>query len=405
VETLSAFLICILAVTVATAYFRIPPFPVLFGAAIMYGILAGLPLEMVIDVASAGAGRIFAILGVAVWGGSIIAFSLVKGGGIEKIQSDLTLISRRPAVHAGLAGWLLAVPFMCAITPFLVLAPLMKGRTADAKRTRVLISLVACGSVLSFVLISPAPVMVTLIQVFSTDPGLNPLTIPLSLILLSLMIVLTGRGIRSDEPQEGVKETIGRAAAWAPLILPVAIIVIGFLLPSVGAKAILPVALLAGAALSVLLITRTLRKEAVGEGTKHAGVIIFDLCGAGALGGVIAASSFPADAAGLLETIIPFAIIPFILACFIQTAQGSRLVTAVITADIIAGTAIPDLIPASALFLMIAAGTMVISYASDPFFWLVNRTTHQSVAETVKTFTIPLAAAGCVVFGVALLLI
>lgn len=405
-ETLSAFLICILAVTVATAYFRIPPFPVLFGAAIMYGILAGLPFEMVIDTASAGAGRIFAILGVAVWGGSIIAFSLVKGGAIEKIQSDLAIISRRPAVHAGLAGWLLALPFMCAITPFLVLAPLMKGRTADAKRAGALLSLIACGSVLSFVLIAPAPVMVTLIEVFSTDPGLNPLTIPLSLILLSLMIVLLpGRGIRNDEPQEEVKETIGRAAAWAPLILPVAIIVIGFLLPSVGAKAILPVALLAGAALSVLLITRTLRTEAVGDGTKHAGVIIFDLCGAGALGGVIAASSFPADAAGLLETIIPLAIIPFILACFIQTAQGSRLVTAVITADIIAGTAIPDLIPASALFLMIAAGTMVISYASDPFFWLVNRTAQQSVAETVKTFTIPLAAAGCVVFGVAVALI
>ncbi len=404
-ETLSAFLICILAVTVATAYFKIPPFPVLFGAAIIYGILAGLPLETVINTASAGAGRIFVILGVAVWGGSIIAFSLVKGGGIERIRSDLAMISRRPAVHAGLAGWLLAVPFMCAITPFLVLAPLMKSRGADPKRAGVLLSLVACGSVLSFVLIAPAPVMATLIEVFSIDPELNLLTIPLSLILLLLMIVLLGRSIHADTPQEGGEEGSGRGAAWAPLILPVAIIVIGFLLPGAGAKTILPVALLAGAAVAVFFIARTLRKEAVSEGTKHAGIIIFDLCGAGALGGVIAASSFPSDAAALLGMVIPLAAVPFILACFIQTAQGSRVVTAVITADIIAGTTIPDLIPASALFLMIAAGTMVISYASDPFFWLVNRTAGQSVLETVKTFTIPLAAAGGVVFLVAVLLI
>ncbi len=127
-------------------------------------------------------------------------------------------------------------------------------------------------------------------------------------------------------------------------------------------------------------------------------MIIFDLCGAGALGGVIAASSFPTDVADLLGVMIPLAVIPFILACFIQTAQGSRLVTAVITADIIAGTAIPHLIPASALFLMIAAGTMVISYASDPFFWLMKRTACQSVRRDSKDIHHP--ACCCRVCGV-----
>ncbi|MCQ1539580.1 GntP family permease [Methanocalculus taiwanensis] len=404
-ETLSAFLICILAITIATAHFRFPPFPVLFGAAIGYGILAGIPFEIIIDAASLGAGRIFTILGVAVWGGSIIAFSLARGGGIQRILADLHSISSRPAVYAGLAGWLLAVPFMCAITPFLLLAPLLKGITADPEKAGILLSLAAAGSVLSFVLVAPAPVMATLIQVFSTDPGLNHITIPLSLILLLLMIILSGRGIRMEKEKDERGDQTRRSAAWAPIIVPIAIIGIGLLLPGMGAETILPVALLSGAIIAVLLIAGPLRREAMSKGTKHAGIIIFDLCGAGALGGVIAASSFSTDAASLLGTVIPLAVIPFILACFIQTAQGSRLVTAVITADIIAGTAIPDLIPSSALFLMIAAGTMVISYASDPFFWLVNRTTHQSVSETVKTFTLPLATAGCVVFGIAILLI
>ncbi len=196
-------------------------------------------------------------------GGSIIAFSLVKGGGIERIQADLATISRRPAMHAGLAGWLLAVSFMCAITPFLVLAPLMKGRSADPKSTGVLLSLVACGSVLSFVLIAPAPVMTTLMQVFSTDPGLNRITIPLSLILLLLMILLLGRGIRLEETQEREDGGFGRTGAWAPLIVPIGIIVTGFMIPGVGADVILPVALLAGAAVAVLLIARSLRREAV----------------------------------------------------------------------------------------------------------------------------------------------
>jgi len=404
VETLSAFLICLLAITIATAYYRIPPFPVLFGSAIVFGLLAGLPYDTIIASASAGAGRIFSILGVAVFGGSIIATSLDSGKGIARILSDLRTVSSRPGLHAGLSGWILAVPFMCAITPFLVLAPLIPGFSADPKAAGRLFSLIAVGSVLSFVLIAPAPVMAALMQILSIEPSLNQITLPLSLILLVAIIAVLGRGIRMDvRGDEGGISS--RFAAWTPVCLPAIIITAGFLLPGIDAIEIMPVALLTGAGVSVWLIAPSLRRDAVSRGTKHAGVIIFDLCGAGAFGGVIAASTFPADAAGLLETIVPLAAIPFILAALIQTAQGSRVVTAIIAAEIIAETAIPDILPAAPLILMIAAGTMVISYVSDPFFWLVNRTAGQSVIETVKTFTLPLAAAGCVVAFVSVLLI
>jgi GntP family gluconate:H+ symporter len=404
VETLLAFFICIALITIATAYYKFPPFPVLFGAAILFGSLSGLNPGIVTGAATAGAGRIFAILGVAVWGGSIIAATLSSGGGIGRILSDMSRISSKTAVQAGFSGWLLAVPFMCAITPFLVIAPIIRGIAADPKAAGRLFSLVAAGSVLSFVLIAPAPVMATLMQTFSGDPGLNRITLPLSLILLIGIIAVLSRGIRMKEliPREDIA---GRGAAWAPLVVPILLIVIGFLVPGIGLVGSLPVALISGAAVAVWLTKPTLRKETVRSGTKHAGVIIFDLCGAGAFGGVIAASTFPTDAAGLLGAAVPLAIIPFILAALIQTAQGSRVVTAVITADIIAATAIPDLIPATPLILMIAAGTMVISYASDPFFWLLNRSAGQTVTETGMTFTLPLAVAGFAVFGVALLLI
>lgn len=403
-ETLSAFLICLLAITLATAYFRIPPFPALFGSALLFGWLAGLPSDIIVDAAGAGAGRIFAILGVAVFGGSVIAASLSAGNSIPRILADINALSRRPALHAGLSGWLLAVPFMCAITPFLVLAPLFKSYTDNSVAVGRLFSLVAAGSVLSFVLIAPAPVMAALMQTFGAEPALNLITIPLSLLLLAGIIALLSPATRMDTDNTEVLMS-SRWAAWAPIAIPVLIITAGFLIPGIGLLGTLPVALLAGALVAVLGIPATARRKTVTEGTKHAGVIIFDLCGAGAFGAVIAASTFPADVSGILLSAVPVVCIPFILAALIQTAQGSRVVTAVIAADIIAETAIPDLIPAAPLLLMIAGGTMVISYVSDPFFWLVNRTSGGSIRETVLTFTLPLAAAGCLVFGVALLLI
>ncbi|MDO8841280.1 hypothetical protein, partial [Methanocalculus sp.] len=92
-ETLLAFFICITLVTIATAYYKFPPFPVLFGAAILFGSLSGLTPEIVTGAAATGAGRVFAILGVAVWGGSIIAATLSSGGGIGRILSDISRIS------------------------------------------------------------------------------------------------------------------------------------------------------------------------------------------------------------------------------------------------------------------------------------------------------------------------
>jgi len=405
VDALPAFLICIIAITIATAYFRLPPFPILFSAALLFGGLTGLDPEIVIQSASSGAGRVFAILGIAVWGGSIIAASLISGGGIDRLLADLRAVSGRPGLQAGLAGWLLAVPFMCAITPFLILAPLFQRMSSNPRMNARLLSIVAIGSIFSFVLIAPAPVMATLLSTLTPgyDPGINWITIPLSLLLLAVIILILWRGVSAYHPEIGMPGK--RSLAWAPVATPIIIILGGLLIPCIGIIGSLPIAFIAGAGVAVLLIAPDIRRETVSNGTKHAGVIIFDLCGAGAFGGVIAVSTLPADATALLGPVLPLVILPFLLAAIIQTAQGSRVVTAVITADLLSVTTIPDIVPAVPLLLMIAAGTMVISFASDPFFWLINRTTNDSVRGTFITFTLPLAGAGFATFLLALLLL
>jgi GntP family gluconate:H+ symporter len=116
---------------------------------------------------------------------------------------------------------------------------------------------------------------------------------------------------------------------------------------------------------------------------------------------VIGASSLGTQAYNLLTLALPAIFVPFLLAALIQTAQGSRVVTAVITGEIIAGTGIAASIHPIPLILLISGGACIVSYLTDPYFWLVQRATGDDVPTVVKNYTIPLAAFGVVLFVVA----
>ena len=133
-------------------------------------------------------------------------------------------------------------------------------------------------------------------------------------------------------------------------------------------------------------------------------MIIFDICGAGALGYVIVSSGFAQDTLGRMTLLIPIILVPFILAALIETAQGSRVVTAVITAEVLAGSAVVGAIHPIPLILLISAGSCIVSYVTDPFFWLVQRTTGDDVKTVVKNYTLPIALAGIAIFIVAVAL-
>ena len=106
-----------------------------------------------------------------------------------------------------------------------------------------------------------------------------------------------------------------------------------------------------------------------------------------------------------MTLLIPLILVPFILAALIETAQGSRVVTAVITAEVLAGSAaIVGAIHPLPLILLISAGSCIVSYVTDPFFWLVQRTTGDDIKTVVKNYTLPIALAGIGIFIVALAL-
>jgi GntP family gluconate:H+ symporter len=160
--------------------------------------------------------------------------------------------------------------------------------------------------------------------------------------------------------------------------------------------------MLAGAVTVLAMATPGARAGGLQRGTKHAGIIIFDICGAGALAGVILASGFSETASGQITGIVPVLLVPFVLASLIQTAQGSRVVTAVLAAGILAGTPVAATIHPAALVLMVAAGCFLFSFVTDPYFWIISRATGEDLPGMIRHYTLPLALCGIALYLVAL---
>jgi GntP family gluconate:H+ symporter len=325
-------------------------------------------------------------------------------------------------VIAGLSGYLLAVPITCCITAYVMLNPILDSLEKDRTKRNVLLYLAAAGSIISYALIYPTPVVIPLFDAFSG--GMNPLlfdavSIPLSLAILA-GILLFFRWARPDPARPGndmlshpaentettqpVEYTGIHWRAWAPFIAILVAIPVSFLLLQLSHASMINFIMLVGAVTAIALAPQAVRAPGLSQGAKHAGMIIFDICGAGALGFVIVQSGFAQDALGQLTLLIPVILVPFILAALIETAQGSRVVTAVITAEVLAGSAIVGTLHPLPLILLISAGSCIVSYVTDPFFWLVQRTTGDDIKTVVKNYTLPIALAGIGIFVVAVAL-
>jgi GntP family gluconate:H+ symporter len=130
-------------------------------------------------------------------------------------------------------------------------------------------------------------------------------------------------------------------------------------------------------------------------------MILFDICGAGALGYLFVQSGLAHQAFTTLQGMVPLLFVPFLFAVLIQTAQGSRLVTAVITADILAGSSVVSAFHPFALILAITGGACILSYVTDPYFWIIQKATNDDAMTVIRRYTLPLAGIGVVLFVIA----
>jgi len=410
VHSIILFFVVLLFVLFMTAKYKISPFITLISAAFMYGLFSGVEPGALVVIITSGAARIFQILGVMVFCGVCIAHMLHQSGYFDVIVHDIERYIKSKEYAAGIGGFILSIPLMCCNTAFVVLAPIMKQ--SKTKQTNVLLYTAAISSIISFVLIYPSPVVTPIVSVLLpglVDPfHLNLITIPVALLMLALLLYFAKRYMNAHKDADFQNETdiasIGmydmqaRLKAWAPIVSPIILMCIGIVYSPFRFLSHISIALFIGLIIAMLVVSKKARDDGMHNGTKYAGLIMFDLCGAGALGAVISQSSFPTDIFQL-SLALPLVLIPFVLALFLQAATGSRVVSAATTVHILAAATdtmphFSEFIHPVALILMIAGGSCMVSFVSDPYFWLIKRFTKEDTLGVVKGYTLPLMVIG-----------
>lgn len=404
-----AFLIA--AIFVSMIIPRLGPFLSLVFSSILFGLLVGMGGEL-LGYVSTGLSRVFSSLAIVVLSGALLAEFLRSTQSLDRIVADMSRLSHRSLAISGAAGYLISLPVMCSITAYMILQPLVSALSAKSTggKKRALFMTAVC-SVVSFNLIYPSPVMIILSGGLGAAPrDLLMRSIPISLALFLLAIMLM-RSIfpekeecredlgnqRDKECNEQITPTrMSRLSAWAPLLLPMALILLGSILPERARILSDPgIALLLGAMLG-LTLEREKMQEMIHVATRRSGVILLDLCGAGAFGYVVAQSSLPEEIFRLGH-FLPTLLLPFLLSAVLQLAQGSRVVTATVSAQILAGYPLP----AVTLVLLIASGAFMLSCITDPFFWLLKDSTGSGLRQTILGYTLPLSLLGLAAFALA----
>jgi GntP family gluconate:H+ symporter len=417
-DPLIVFAITLALIPRVSIWYRISPFFTLIGGSVLFGLLTGSTLDTTLLGIVAGIGKVFSAFGIIILCGAVIAKLLQEQHQIEEIVADIRQRIQYQPVIAGVSGYVLSVPITCCITAYIMLHPILDSLETDRKKRNMLLYLSAVGAIISYALVYPTPVVIPLFDAFSG--GLSPLvfnavSIPLSLAALAgilfffhLRFAHGGATGTSKIPDSSGNQAVSAAGgvhvhwrAWAPFIAIVVSIPVAFWVFHLSRMSMINFIMLTGAVTALILAPQHARSQGLSQGARHAGIIIFDICGAGALGYVIVQSGFAQAALGQLTLFIPVILVPFLLAALIETAQGSRVVTALIAAEVLGGSAVVSAIHPVPLILLISAGSCVISYVTDPFFWLVQRTTGDDIGTVVRNYTLPVALVGILLLIVA----
>ena len=420
-EILLVFILSLVFIFLLAFSRQVPIFVVLLCGAVLFGLLSGAGLDATLKSAVTGMGNTFAGFAVIVLSGVVVVRLLSDQGLLEVMVQGIRQRIKSPRIAAGILGWILAVPITCPIATYWVLAPVLKNVEPEKVRANTLLYMAAIGGIISYILVYPTPVTMPLFAAFAGDfsaMAFDVLTIPLSFTLFMLLagvsgwwyLDCTGTGMQESSPgralKEGKKPSAGEhVRAWAPFIVIIAAIPVGLVLLGLSHAGIMQFIMLAGLITALALAPRDVRMSGFTEGTKTAGLVLFDICAAGAFGAIVVKSDLGPAALNLLVPVLPDILIPFLLAAILATAQGGRVVTAVVTAQILGATPLGATIHPLPIILSVAAGSCIVCHLTDPFFWSVQRTTGDDTWTVLRNYSVPLACTGIAIFITTVMLV
>ncbi|WP_324715822.1 gluconate:H+ symporter [Carboxydochorda subterranea] len=416
---------------------RVHAFLALILASALTGLLAGMDPVAVGKSITNGFGNTLGSIGIVIGFGVMMGRLLEVSGAAQRMAQTFLRWFGRGREDAAMAatGYVVSIPIFCD-SGFVILSPLAKALSRRTGRSVITIGVaLAVGLVATHHAVPPTPGPLAVAGIFNVDVGQMILAGLLFAIPVTVAGVFYARwwGRRLYQipdatglgwqrvPAEAAAQAAaateaaveaeqeqrlpGTAVSFAPIVVPVVLILLNTVLTAMKATGSWATAIIflgnpviaVGIGLLIALwslLPGVSRKDVLRymeEGVSSAGIIILVTGAGGALGQVLRDSGVGNYLASSIATTgIPAVLLPFLVATLVRLAQGSGTVamitSASITAPILANLHVPPVLAAQAA----ALGAMVFSYFNDSYFWVVNRLLGvEDVKEQVMTWSVP----------------
>ncbi|GAB3169635.1 GntP family permease [Telluribacter humicola] len=412
------FLIILFAlalIIISIIKFDIHPFLALFVGAIVYGLLVGMPTDLIIKSITEGFGGVLGSIGLLILLGVIIGTFLEKTGGAFVIaQRILSWIGEKSVMLAMMVtGYILSIPVF-GDSAFIMMNPINKSLSHKGKlpfaATTVALTL---GISASHSLVPPTPGPIAAAGILEADLGMiifwGIIVSSLALVPCFFFVKYALRNIHLEpqfaevEKTTVIKKYPSLGKSFLPIIIPLLLIILASIAKyptqPLGDSAFTQlimflgtpvIALLLGAFLSFTLPAKFDVKLLsssgwFGEALLIAAPVIL-ITGAGGVFGKMLQNSGIAD---LVSTNLNGAswglFLPFLMALSLKTAQGSSTVALITTASIVAPLMATLGLDSEMMrvftVLAIGAGAIAISHANDSFFWAMTQLTGMNIKQ------------------------
>lgn len=398
----------------------------LLATALVMGVLSGMSgAETVAAITSGFAGTVESI-GIVIIFGIMLGNYLDAARGTNRMALDAVRLvgQKRAGLAMAITGYLVSIPVFCD-AGFVILTPLVK---AIHRKTKIPLAILgvslAAGLLSTHVFVPPTPGPLAAAGLLGIDIGQAILYGAFAAVFMTAFgwifaelyfrkkpesFYTFQEGAKADDQAEteGMEEESdlpGSLASLLPLLLPIVLI-----LSNTTCSMLLPedspvlkvtsfigdsnIALAIGAVLAIATLGKRLGGKKVisimDSTLKDAGSIVFITAAGGALGQVLKESGAGDSLADMvMNTGLPFILIPFVISGLLKIVQGSGTVAVTTAATLCAPIAANLGLNPLLIFLASGAGARACCHVNDSFFWVYTNCMGYDMKTGLKTLSI-----------------
>ena len=368
------FLIGIAVLMVLCVVFKVNAFISLLVTALVFGALTGMGGVEIVETITTGFAGTVESIGIVIIFGIMLGNYLDASKATNRMALDTVRLvgQKRSGIAMSICGYIISIPVF-SDAAMVILTPLVKS---IHKRTRIPLAILAVslasGLLATHVYVPPTPGPLAAAGLLGIDIGEAILYGAFAAVFMTLFGTVFAHlffknkpdsyySWRDDTEQKEEKEISdgkdlmddkdlpGTLASILPLVLPLILIVgnttCSMLLPEDSIVVAITsfigdanVALAIGALLAVVFLGKRMGKDTVmkvvDKSLKEAGPIVFITAAGGSLGEVLSVSGAGADLASMvINTGLPFILIPFVISAILKIVQGSGTVAVTTAAN------------------------------------------------------------------------